>query len=231
MTYFDSKDDFAGLGTWSDKEFNDLDGVSELTHLPDEAFHRNVDKIVLQCGSEDQDRVKTVVVCPPTIYGAGRGPASTRSRQAYELAKLILTNKFIPIIGAGQARWNNVHVADLADLFVLLVERAASKDLSGEIWGEKGYMLAENGEHMWSELARQMGRKAEELGYCGNLAEGSLSKDEALKQAGFEAVSWGLNSRGKSERARKFLGWTPHQPSLEDEVEIILKEEKARISE
>ena len=69
MTYFDSKDDYAGLGTWSDKQFYDLDGVDELTHLPDKAFHRNVDKVVLDCGIKHSDSVKTVIVCPPTIYG------------------------------------------------------------------------------------------------------------------------------------------------------------------
>jgi hypothetical protein len=69
LTYKDSEDNFRGLGTWSDKEYNDLSGVEELTTLPDEAFHRNVDKIVLDTGTQHQDTVKTVIVCPPTIYG------------------------------------------------------------------------------------------------------------------------------------------------------------------
>lgn len=68
MTYTDSKDDFAGLGTWTDKEYNDLSGIEELTNLPDEAFHRNVDKIVIETGVKNSDAVKTVIVCPPTIY-------------------------------------------------------------------------------------------------------------------------------------------------------------------
>jgi hypothetical protein len=69
LTYFDSKDNFAGLGTWSDKEFNDVSGITELTTLPDEAFHRNVDKLVLEPGTKYSDVLKTVIVCPPTIYG------------------------------------------------------------------------------------------------------------------------------------------------------------------
>lgn len=68
LTYFDSKDDFAGLGTWTDKQFNDLDGVEELTHLPDEAFHRNIDRIVLAAGADPSSGLRTVIVCPPTIY-------------------------------------------------------------------------------------------------------------------------------------------------------------------
>lgn len=55
------------LGEWTEKQYNDWDGVNELTHLPDDAFHRNVDKIVLEAGQ--QDGVNTAIVCPPTIYG------------------------------------------------------------------------------------------------------------------------------------------------------------------
>ncbi|KAF2120563.1 hypothetical protein BDV96DRAFT_538759 [Lophiotrema nucula] len=217
------------LGEHSDNEYNDWTAVQDLTNFPDDAFHRNVDKIVLEAGAREIESVKTAIVCPPTIYGRGRGPVSTRSRQAYELAKFILTNKYIPIIGGGKARWNNIHVADLADLFVLLTEKAASSDNSSDLWGEKGYFLAENGEHVWADLSRLMGKKAEELGYAKDLKEDALGKDAALKAAGFEAISWGLNSRGKAERARKVLGWKPQRPSLEDEAQGILKDEKERL--
>ena len=72
LTYKDSENDFQGLGTWTEKQYNDLDGVSELTNLPDEAFHRNVDKIVIEAGTKHSDSVKTVIVCPPTIYGLSK---------------------------------------------------------------------------------------------------------------------------------------------------------------
>lgn len=57
------------LGEWSDKEYNDWTAVQELTNLPDDAFHRNVDKIVIEAGEKDGDRIKTAILCPPTIYG------------------------------------------------------------------------------------------------------------------------------------------------------------------
>ncbi|PSN72706.1 NAD(P)-binding protein [Corynespora cassiicola Philippines] len=219
------------LGEHTDKEYHDWDAVQDLTNLPDDAFHRNVDKIVLEAGTKHSDVIKTAILCPPTIYGTGRGPSNARSRQAYELAKYILTRSTIPIIGAGKARWNNIHVGDLSDLFVLLAEAAAKGDAANaDLWGEKGYFLVENGEHVWSEFARAMGRKAEELGFVEKgIKEGQLGKEEALKQAGFEAVSWGLNSRGKAVRARKTVGWSPTRPSIEDTIEEILKDEKARL--
>lgn len=54
-------------GEASDKVYDDLDKVEELTGLPDHAFHRNVDKLVLEAGTNDA--VKTAILCPPTIYG------------------------------------------------------------------------------------------------------------------------------------------------------------------
>ena len=112
----------------------------------------------------------------------------------------------------------------------MLVEKAIEKDTSPELWGEKGYILAENGEHVWSDLARKIGSEATKLGYISDPKESALAKDEAIKQAGFEAVSWGLNSRGKAERAKKFLGWKPTQRSIEEEVPDIIKQEHERLA-
>jgi|TARA_R110002003_G_scaffold119_5_gene10582 hypothetical protein len=55
------------LGEWSDTEYNDWTAVEDLTGLPGDAFHRNVDEVVISSGS---DSVKTAILCPPTIYGA-----------------------------------------------------------------------------------------------------------------------------------------------------------------
>ena len=146
------------------------------------------------------------------------------------MAKLMLTAKYIPIIGHGKARWNNVHVQDLSDVFALLVEAAVAKNTSKELWGANGYILVENGEHLWSDLAKNMGSEAEKLGYLSKPEEKPLSKDAAIDQAGFEAVSWGLNSRCQAQRARKVLEWRPSRTSIEHELPAILKAEHERLS-
>ncbi|KAK6596093.1 hypothetical protein H4I95_10009 [Botrytis cinerea] len=88
-----------GILCWKDMEsqtygeapsqppYDDLDNVSQLTHLPDSAFHRDIDKLVLSAGSSS---LKTAIVCPPTIYGPGRGPGNQRSRQVYNLVRITL---------------------------------------------------------------------------------------------------------------------------------------------
>lgn len=111
-----------------------------------------------------------------------------------------------------------------------MTEAAVNRKTDAELWNEKGYYLVENNEHFWSDLARLMGKRAQELGLVDkNLEESSLGKDKAVEQAGFEAVSWGFNSRGKAERAKKVVGWKPSGRGIEDYVDEILKDEKSRI--
>lgn len=69
LTWEDSENQ--RLGEYSTKEYNDWAGVAELTNLPDSAFHRNVDKVVLAAGRDHGDVLKTALLCPPTIYGMG----------------------------------------------------------------------------------------------------------------------------------------------------------------
>ncbi|KAF2716728.1 NAD(P)-binding protein [Polychaeton citri CBS 116435] len=227
LTYFDESK--GRLGEWEEKEFNDWKGVSEITTLPKEAFHRGVDQIVLGAGMNEG--VKTAIVAPPTIYGRGRGPVSVRGRQVYELSKLVLQKQYAPIIGKGQARWTHVHVHDLSDIYVKLVEKAVEADNSPQIWGAEGYYFAEQGEHVWGNLARKIAATAAELGFIGkDPKDHSTSRDEAMDVAGFEAVSWGLNTRAKAQRARQVLGWKPYRPDLEEEIPNILKEEKERLA-
>ncbi|OAG08055.1 NAD(P)-binding protein [Paraphaeosphaeria sporulosa] len=227
LTYFDSRD--GKLGENSDKVFNDLEGVDELISLPSEAFHRNIDEIVINCGRNEGDKVKTAVVCPPTIYGEGRGPSLTRGRQVYELAKLTLQRGKGPTIGHGKARWNNVHVHDLARAFVLLVDAAVAGRTDDGLWGEQGYYFTENGEHYWAELSARIAESAKKQGFIQSAETEALDEETAKKVAGFESISWGLNSRGEARRLKKLLGWKPVERSIEDEVDTIVQNEHDRL--
>jgi len=201
--------------------YDDLDAVSALPSLPNDAFHRDVDKIVLAASSEV---VKTAIVCPSTIYGPGRGPGNPRSRQVYNLAKATLESGQAPLLGKGLTEWDNVHVHDLSDLFVLLVEAAVANkpEMDSKLWGKEGYFLAENGHHVWGEIAKKVGEIAFKEGYIKEKDVKALSPEEAEGLGGFEALSWGLNSKGFAKRARKYLGWKPKGGSLIDEIPSIV---------
>jgi nucleoside-diphosphate-sugar epimerase len=225
-----------GILTWKDQEtktygeapsqppYDDLDKVYDLTHLPETAFHRDIDKIVLGASS---DTTKTAIVCPPTIYGPGRGPGNKTSRQVYHLARITLEQGQAPQLGKGLTEWDNVHVHDLSDLFVLLVEAAVSGKEDPEVWGGKGYFLAENGHHVWGDISKEVGEAAYKQGYIKTKEVNAMSPEVAEEKAGFQAASWGLNSRGFANRARKILGWKPTAKSLKECIPDIVDGEAA----
>jgi hypothetical protein len=131
-------------GELEDKIYDDWDGIDELTSLPGSAAHRNVDKIFLAAGVDDSGPVRTAIVCPPTIYGLGRGPGNKRSQQLYDLAAIILTSGKGLQVGKGQNRQTHIHVHDLSDLYVLLTEAAAAGG-GKATWGRKGYYFTSRG--------------------------------------------------------------------------------------
>lgn len=205
------------------KIYNDLDGVKELVTLPDQAAHRVVDKIVLAT-SATNSHVKTAIVCPPTIYGPGRGPDNQRSQQAYNGAKCILEGKKGYLVGKGNNVWHEVHVQDLSDLYLLLGEAAASNSEKAT-WNEQGYYLAENGSFVWGDIFKAMTKIAYEKGWIESDATPSLPMDEIRKMAGHGDLQWGTNSRGEAQRAKALLGWKPHRQSLIMELPEIVEGE------
>ncbi|KAK5627909.1 hypothetical protein RRF57_003624 [Xylaria bambusicola] len=230
MTYSDTALD--RFGQPPDREYDDVDRLDEITNVPDEAFHRITDKIVLECGTKHVKVVNTAIVCPPTIYGAGRGPVNTRSKQCPALANVILTKGQAPIIGTGQASTNNVHIGDLSEAFTLLVEAAVGGNFSSEIWGARGYHVVGNDKHAWGPLARSMTAKARDLGLIevdGEVKDYQMSKEEAYKVAGWDGLSWGLNNVCNARRLRETLGWAPKYPTLEEEIPETLNAEAKRI--
>ncbi|KAL4731024.1 hypothetical protein ACLX1H_003066 [Fusarium chlamydosporum] len=231
LCWYDQDNKRYGEGPLPEQSYDDLEGVEKVTSLPDTAFHRDVDKIVLEEATKNPEAVKIAVVCPPTIYGTGRGPANQRSRQIPGLAETTLEKGFGPIIGAGKTEWDNVHVHDLSKLIVLLSQRAASseKDNEEEIWGPRGYFFAENGTHRWSNISTLIAKEANKQGLIKSAETKVLDVDEAQEKLGFQALSWGLNSRGDAKRARKYLGWKPDCPSLEEWLPEAVQIEAERI--
>lgn len=222
LTYEDFRN--STYGDLRTKEFNDWDGIDELTSLPDDALHRNVDKIVLEVGQNASDRVKTAIVCPPCIYGTGRGAGNRRSFQIYNLAKTVLQRKKGIQVGQGQNIWHQVHVQDLSDLYLRLGEEAASGG-GKATWGKEGYYFAENGPFVWGEIQRAVAKVAIGKGLIPVLEPDVLDEKQTEAEFKHGAYSWGTNSRGHAIRARKLLGWNPSLPAAIELIPLIVDEE------
>ncbi|RPA89094.1 NAD(P)-binding protein [Choiromyces venosus 120613-1] len=198
------------LGT---KVYNDVDGVSEITSLPDEAWHRDVDRVVLESGKN------TAIVCPCCIYGLGTGPGKKVSWQIPQLAKWTIVHGKGFVVNEGRTYWNHVHVLDLANLYVKLVEEALKPNGGKATWGPEGYYFAESGEHIWSDVSQKIAEIAHRKGLIKDDSIEKLTPEEIRTFAPTGHLEWGSNSRGIGMRARTLLGWEPKQKNLWDSLE------------
>lgn len=148
--------------------------------------------------------VHPIIICPSLIYGLGLG-ADLHSMQVpwmIELARKYGVGKHI---GAGTNVWSNVHMSDLVDLYLLVIEKAPVG----------GFYYAENGEMSMRELAESISRM---LGFGGKAETISMADAEAEWGEGPANDTMASNSRVRGVKGRT-LGWAPSAQSLLDEVE------------
>jgi nucleoside-diphosphate-sugar epimerase len=154
LTWYDIKHNRYGEPPLPEQSYSDIKDIDRILNMPDEAVHKDVENIIQ---SIDSDAVKYLMVSPPVIYGAGRGLIHKQSFAITEIVRATVDLGFTPIIGAGKAKWDNVHVEDLAALFTKAVEASQSpskKEDDSEIWGKNGYYFVTTGEHQWDDLAQ-----------------------------------------------------------------------------
>lgn len=212
-------------GKTRDRVYNDMEGVGEILALPDNAPHREVEAVQQAAGS---DRVKVAIVCAPCIYGQGRGHGNQRSIQLPNLARSIIETGKAFMVGPGRNRWANVHIHDLSDLFVRLAGDAI--DGGGKAtWGLEGYYFAENGEHVWGEIAKSMAHEAQKQGLVVSPDVVSWTAEEADQHLEYCALFYGTDSRCEASRARQVLGWNPKMHSIVEEIPATLAIERRSV--
>jgi nucleoside-diphosphate-sugar epimerase len=158
------------------------------------AWRKGVEDRVLQAAARG---VRSVVIRPAIVYGRGGGiPAGFRDSAR--------TQGAARFVGSGQNRWPMIHVDDLADLYLLALERAPAGTL----------LLAASGPaYPVKELAAAASRGA---GRSGNTAEWPIEQARAELGSGY-ADALTLDQQASSRRAEELLGWRPHRPGpLED---------------
>ena len=215
-------------GQISSKVYDDWEGVEEVLSLPDSAPHRKTDGLVIAAGTEEEPKIKTAIVCPPMIYGKGRGPGNQRGHPLYELSKCTLEKKMGVYVGDGNNCATNVHVYDLSNCYLKLVE-AAVEGSDRSIWGKQAYYFTENGEHVWGDISKVVASAAHKQGFIPSEEVVAISPEQANELTHLGSLLWGANCRCKAIRARKLLGWSPKEQSMEAEIPDIIHSEAKRL--
>jgi nucleoside-diphosphate-sugar epimerase len=212
----------------SDVFFSDLN-ADQINGLADDQPHRDVDLFIIN-SADANPLLKSVIVIPPLIYGIGTGPFNRSSAQLPLLVRAGLKRHKAETIGPGEATWNNVHIADLVDAYIIIFDQLvaaygpnAKPDAKPSPYlttGREGYYFAENGRHSWRQLSQKIGEVLYKKGIAKSPEVTSFPDDE-VESILWGKLSWyvvGSESNSKAERVRK-LGWKPTRPSVFDSVE------------
>lgn len=200
-------------GVKNEKVYDDWEGIKEVTSLPDTAAHRNVDKIVLAASEQNPGKIFTAIVCPPCIWGPGRGADNQKSMQVYYMTRATLTRGIGFQVEEGNNLWTEVHVQDLSNVFLALFT-AALEGGGKATWNSEGYYFTENGDFVWGDVARAISKIAFEKKLINSPDIDNISTKKADELTGYGSYLWGMNSRGRALRARRLLGWEPMQKGL-----------------
>lgn len=196
--------------------WDDADAAAHAA-IPPHAPHRSVDLEVFAAAKEGL--LKTYLVVPPTVFGKGLGPFAA-DRMSIQLPRLVhasLAAGRALHVGTGEAQWTNVHVADLADLYLRILD-AALKDAAPE--GLAGLYYPATEYFRWLDVSRRVGEVLH--------AKGLIDSPEpmtGLRPGWF----WGSNVRMKCSNGAK-LGWRPAHggaremlDQIEWDADLILK--------
>jgi hypothetical protein len=219
-------DDSAGAYK-TDKIYQD-DKPEDIDALPDTAPHRLVDLVIVKARKRVGKAAKLAIMIPPLIYGTT--PQHKRlSIQLPTMARYSIKHGYAGQIGKGLSVWSQVHVADLARGYIVLLHWLEGND-SSDIYNNP-YFFCENGlEHSWGECAAEIGRVMHEKGTFESAETRTIPKamyDDIFGTEFTEAVL-GSNSRSRANRLRK-LGWQPREKETldslrEDELPLILQD-------
>lgn len=187
---------------WDDADFEAHESI------PGYAPHRFVDVEVFAAAKKGL--LKTYLMVPPTVFGKGLGTFA-ENRMSIQIPRLVyqsLVNRKVMYVGEGKNQWTNVHVADLAELYLLVMD-SALKDTAPE--GLKGIYYPASEYFVWSDAAHRIA----EILYSKKLIANPVAAT-GLQKGWF----WGSNVRMKSTNGA-LLGWEPKHGGTQEMLENI----------
>lgn len=173
--------------------------------------------------------VRTAVVRPPDIYGRGIGPGRKSSFWVpWFVREIVGTGEekgtgAAFYVGEGGNRRGWVHLEDVVDVYLRLVESAVAGKKEG--WGRDGYYHTTTQEYSQLEVAEAVGKILYQKGLIKDKEPKQISLeqvDNTLSALGYPLIGrylFASNARTSAKRAKEVLGWDPKAPSLWEVLE------------
>jgi nucleoside-diphosphate-sugar epimerase len=134
--------------------------------------------------------VRTYIIMSPTIYGPGSGLFNKISIQIPTLMRTAVKVGHAEVVGAGDAYWDHVHIADLASLYEVLLGSVLERK-EGLAFGKQGIYFSETGEHTWMGLAEGVARAGFELGVLQSPMPARITLQQSAEQWGKGSLQFG----------------------------------------
>lgn len=208
-------------GNKDPRVWSDLDDIDEIWNQPDQALHRDVDKVIQKAYTDHADRIRTAIVCGPDIYGPGMGPGKRTSILIPFFVEETLSREWPFYCGKGENTRSWVHVQDLVQVHLKLVEAAASGGGNAH-WNERGYYFASSQELSQIQLAEAIGKVLEQKGMIEDVTPRQLTPEQLkeMRSGKFgdtpEIALFMLasSSRTVPQRSKAVLNYEPNMPNL-----------------
>jgi nucleoside-diphosphate-sugar epimerase len=176
----------------SDIVYSDLN-PDQINGLPDGQIHRNVDLFIIN-SADTNPLLKTVIVLPAAIYGIGTGLFNRSNILTSIRIQTALKRRKVEVVGPGEATWNNVHIDDLSDAYIILFDQLlaaygpdAKPDAQYSPYlttGREGYYFVENGKHSWRQIAEKNSELLYKKGIIDSPEVGRLPDEETQVNLG-----------------------------------------------
>jgi len=200
-----------GSGKWDPNyKIRNDNNVDDIRSIPPEAPHRNVDLEIFEADSAGY--VSAYIIAPSTIYATGTGPGNRISQQVPTLTNEILSHKQTVFVGEGTNQWNNVHIDDLVDLYIIVTNLAiAELGPAAKVDSYNKFFWGSVGKHSWGDVARKIGKILHSQGIIDKVEPKSIPFRPELGAIASNSIT--IPDRGLKN------GWEPKGVPLEDTLE------------
>ncbi|MGW1795392.1 NAD-dependent epimerase/dehydratase family protein [Streptomyces sp. NPDC001984] len=144
--------------------------------------------------------VRSSVVAPAVVYGRGGGLlnlVAAGQRTAGDAPALTM-------IGPGDQHWSTVHVDDVAELYILALEKASAGS----------YFLGASG---MNPTVREITEAvSQSVGLSGRVQAEPVA--HTLERLGLHGEALLLDQQASGETARRALGWSPSRPTVLEDI-------------
>ncbi|EJD06863.1 NAD-binding protein [Fomitiporia mediterranea MF3/22] len=217
---------YASEKIYDDSKVEDIESLDPKTQI-----HREID---MEAVSADQaGYARTYIILPSNVYGiAKNGLTEAGVQNPHSILIPVLVRASIDrgqggMVGLGKNKWPNVHIDDVADLYIVLFDKIRA-DVNSVPHGREGFYFGASGEHDLYEVGKAVAQALVELGRGKSPEPTTFTKEELDKYFGGSAVTvMGSNSRCVANRSLA-LGWKPKHTtkdflaSVKPEIEALI---------